>query len=349
MAIQYDETSKTYSVVIKSKDPVTGKLKWRKKRGFRLKREAAAWEAEERKNSTTPTIATFRSVSEEQIRYLQTSDSQTEKKRQKFRDYFTDYYDVPIDKITKRDLTKWNVYMFEESGLAPKTINETIGFVRSVFNFANTVYGLPNPAIVLRNAKKAEKKEMQVWTPEEFQRFINSVDEPVYKIFFEFLYWTGCRRGEALALQQSDVSPEGEVRITKSIKHFKNGFNPTKTGETRTIKLDDMTFEHLKPLLDPKLGPFVFGAETSLSLSTIDKQFNAGIRKSGVKKIRLHDLRHSHATWLINNGANIVAVSKRLGHATIDQTLKTYTHLLQKTDDEMLKKINLKRKKLTKS
>ena len=55
-----------------------------------------------------------------------------------------------------------------------------------------------------------------------------------------------------------------------------------------------------------------------------------------MKPICIHDLRHSHATWLINSGVNIVAVSKRLGHASINQTLKTYTHLLQKTNDEMM-------------
>ncbi|WP_371832614.1 tyrosine-type recombinase/integrase [Grylomicrobium aquisgranensis] len=73
-------------------------------------------------------------------------------------------------------------------------------------------------------------------------------------------------------------------------------------------------------------------------------QGNAGIEKSGVQKIRMYDLRHSHATWLINHGVNIVAVSKRLGHASIEQTLKTYTHLLESTDNEMMKIINSEKK-----
>lgn len=63
-----------------------------------------------------------------------------------------------------------------------------------------------------------------------------------------------------------------------------------------------------------------------------------GISAAQLKKIlrRLHDLRHSHATLLINSGVNIVAVSKRLGHSSINQTLKTYTHLLKNTDDELI-------------
>ena len=69
-------------------------------------------------------------------------------------------------------------------------------------------------------------------------------------------------------------------------------------------------------------------------------QFKKAIKASGVKNIRLHDLRHSHATILINNGINIVAVSKRLGHADIETTLKTYTHLLSDTNKELIDKIN---------
>ena len=58
-----------------------------------------------------------------------------------------------------------------------------------------------------------------------------------------------------------------------------------------------------------------------------------------LKKIRIHDLRHSHATILINNGVNIVAVSKRLGHSDINMTLKVYTHLLEKNADELVDKL----------
>ena len=84
----------------------------------------------------------------------------------------------------------------------------------------------------------------------------------------------------------------------------------------------------------------MFGGKTGLSVTTIDRYFKDAIKKSGVKPIRLHDLRHSHATILINNGVNIVAVSKRLGHASVEQTLKTYTHLLKDTNEGMMNKIN---------
>lgn len=102
--------------------------------------------------------------------------------------------------------------------------------------------------------------------------------------------------------------------------------------------------EYLKPFI-AKAKPFVFGETRSLPITSVQKVFEEGIKKSGVPRIRIHDLRHSHATMLINNGVNIVAVSRRLGHSDINITLKVYSHLLRKTEDEMVTTItNLHRK-----
>lgn len=135
------------------------------------------------------------------------------------------------------------------------------------------------------------------------------------------------------------------VRIWRSIKHYKNGFLPLKSDSSeRTITLDDVTLEYLKPFI-AKAKPFVFGETRSLPITSVQKVFEQAIKDSGVPRIRIHDLRHSHATMLINNGVNIVAVSRRLGHSDINITLKVYSHLLRKTEDEMVTTIsNLHRK-----
>lgn len=109
---------------------------------------------------------------------------------------------------------------------------------------------------------------------------------------------------------------------------------------SRKIQIDDALNKELDLLKAEYKTGYLFGGETSLSPTQISCIFNAGIEKSGVQKIRIYDLRHSHVTWLINHGVNIVAVSKRLGHASIEQTFKTYTHLLESTDNEMMKIIN---------
>ena len=88
--------------------------------------------------------------------------------------------------------------------------------------------------------------------------------------------------------------------------------------------------------------PFVFGGDSAIGITTIDREFKKAIKESGVDPIRIHDLRHSHASYLLNNGANILAVSKRLGHATVTQTLETYAHLMQDTEEKMIEIIENK-------
>ena len=98
--------------------------------------------------------------------------------------------------------------------------------------------------------------------------------------------------------------------------------------DSNTIAIDAKLEADLMPLMDVP-GPFLFGGDRSLPINSVQRYFTQAIKDSGVPPIRLQDLRHSHATLLINSGVNIVAVSRRLGHASIEQTLTTYTHLLQ--------------------
>ena len=132
--------------------------------------------------------------------------------------------------------------------------------------------------------------------------------------------------------------------IDKTIKHNKQGVRAPKTASSvRKIKLDKYTLEILKPLL-AKDGPYLFGDFEPLGITTIQRAFDKAIAAANadghpLKKIRIHGLRHSHATILINNGVNIVAVSKRLGHSDINMTLKVYTHLLEKNADELVDKL----------
>ncbi len=246
------------------------------------------------------------------------------------------YKDDPIENITRDDLILWRSSL-KDKGLSNRTMNRGIQYVKSVFRFMSTVYSVPDPGVVLKTFKltKEDKKEMDVWTPEEFERFISHVSMPVYKAYFTFLYWTGCRRSEAMAVCKDDIN-DGYVHIHRSIKHFNNGFLPLKTDSSeRTIKIDSKTLELMKPYIEAA-DPFVFGTTRSLPITNIQRIFRNAVKESEVKPIRIHDLRHSHATFLINSEVNIVAVSKRLGHSSINQTLKTYTHLLDKTNDEMM-------------
>ena len=341
MPVYRDSKRGTYYVSFSQKDISTGKFRHVTKRGFITSKEAKQWERENygRVRIVNKSLS-FREISRQWEQAVQASLEVQQKHKAAYEKRFREFQDRTIESITKADLIQWRSEL-ADMPYSTRTKNSTIAYVKGVFRFANDMYGVPNNATALRSLKKTDTeamKEMEVWTPEEFRRFLSMVDIPVYKLYYEFLFWTGCRRGEALALQKNDVS-NGFATIRYTRKHRKNGLKPTKTKQVRKIKLDQQLWRDIQPLLEED-GAYLFGGDKGLSPTKVQKHFDRAIELSGVKKIRIHDLRHSHATWLINNGVNIVAVSKRLGHSTIEQTLKTYTHLLSETDQDMMNKIN---------
>ena len=249
--------------------------------------------------------------------------------------YFPDK-DKPITSIQKPDLVTWRNDL-KNTKLSIRTMNSGLQYVRSVFRFYSEVYGGTNAGLILKNFKapRGKKREMQVWTVDEFNQFIRCVENPTMKAFFTFLFWTGTRRGEAIALTKDCIDGD-KVHIYRSMKHNKNGFTPLKTNSSeRTIRVD----KNLASLLAEQAktaNPFIFGSVTSLGINAIDRHFKKALKDSGVKPIRLHDFRHSHASILLNGGANILAVSRRLGHSSPKITLEVYAHLLQETDDQMM-------------
>ena len=338
MPVYKDDKGKYY-VKFRSKDPVTGKLNQVTKRGFNTKREASKWETENKYAVQTSTSATFWDLFQISLDNNDTSRTTRKKKEAWIKMYFKDFKDMPIDQIEKPALVEWRNNLKTE-GISTRTMNNGLQYVRAVFTFYSDVYGGINNGNVLKSYRmpKNEKREMQVWSIEEFNRFAEYVKNPVYRAYYTYLFWTGCRRGEAKALCGKDIRGN-KVRIYRSMKHEIDGFTDLKTDSSeRTITIDDELKKLLLPLI-AEANPFVFGGDHSLPTSKIDKVFRQAILDSGVKRIRLHDLRHSHASILLNNGVNIVAVSKRLGHATVSQTLDTYTHLMQETDEKMMETI----------
>ena len=337
-----EEKKQLYFVQIKVKDPVTGNWKTKKKRGIQGKRNAQAEERRMLEDSTyTSTSATFRDMWNLWESATQPSEETKSHHRQHFEKRFSEYLDIPIEKITKAQLVEWRTALASDPHSSTATKNMAIMYVSGVFKFAHDVYDMKNPAAVLKRLKPTDAeimREVQVWTPEEYALFRSGVKNELYALFFDTLYWTGMRRGEAIALQKADFK-DGWLNVHASQETAKEGLKPTKTKTSRRVQIDEKLQKDLMPLMDEP-GPYLFGGECPLAVTTIARYFSQAIEETGVRKIRLHDLRHSHATWLINNGANIVAVSKRLGHASIEQTLQTYTHLLQESDNDLVRKIN---------
>ena len=178
---------------------------------------------------------------------------------------------------------------------------------------------------------KEEYKEMLFWTTEEYKKFSEAViDKPVSFYAFEMLYWTGMRMGELLALTMEDFDFEkNTVRINKSYQSLQGQdyiTSPKTVKSNRTIKLPKFLAEEMQEyfamLYDQTPTDRIF----QVTKSFLHHEMERGSEAAGVKKIRIHDLRHSHISHLIDLGFSAVAIADRVGHESIDITYR-YSHL----------------------
>ena len=184
-----------------------------------------------------------------------------------------------------------------------------------------------------RNTER--KKEMQVWSVEQFYKVIAHEENAQFRILYIFLYFTGCRKGEALALEWRDLDlSSGYVTINKNLsnKTEGGGYKITSTKNEysdRKIKMPPVLMEELIQYKQTNgKQKFVFGGDAPLLTEAVRRHLIADARAEVIEPIRIHDLRHSHASYLISCGVPITAVSKRLGHSTVQQTLQTYSHMM---------------------
>ncbi len=258
---------------------------------------------------------------------------------------------MKLYKITKKDIRDWQDIL-NKKGLSYNYKSKLRTSLSSIFKFATLYYELPsNPVQNTEPFKRVEpKKEMEIWSLEEFNQFISCVENLEYKTLFSFLYLTGCRKGEALALTWSKINFDTKMvlidrNITKKCFDKPYEIVATKTGESRRLLLPEKLIDLLKLLKESRQNinstNFVFGHNIPLAETSVTREFYRNIEKAKVKKIHLHCLRHSHVSLLISNGENIVMIAKRLGHASIEQTLNTYSHLMPNEENNMISKLNL--------
>ncbi|MBQ8345151.1 MAG: site-specific integrase [Clostridia bacterium] len=249
-----------------------------------------------------------------------------------------------MGEITPKMISDWIEHL-DYSYASKRWIFSTMS---SLYRYGQKYFDVPNIIDKVDRPRNLESpKEMQIWTPEEFGRFIRAVDSRPYELYFRTLYVLGCRRGEAQALTWNDLT-EGKLHIRKSLttKTRGNSFlitTPKNRGSIRTIALPAFLAEQLRCYREEQqreLGTewspecFVFGGTRPLPTTTVDRRFSEAVETAGVKRIRIHDLRHSCASILISKGVSIVAVSRQLGHSNVEQTLNTYSHMMP--DDQTL-------------
>lgn len=271
------------------------------------------------------------------------------------------FKDKKVTEISPADILKWQNDL-SEKGLSVKYKKA----IRSAFSHFFTylkIYGISNPLSAVKGFKTNTevRKEMQYWTQAEFEQFISCVDNLRYKAVFSFLYLTGCRKGEALALRWNDIDFERltvdiHATLTKTLDKTRDKnegevitdlyriTTPKTENSYRKILLPTLLVDYLKQLKNERTTKYVFGTnDTIMSFNTLEHAFKRYVEISGVKQIRIHDLRHSHASLLINKGENqlatIYVIAARLGDS-VDMIFKTYGHMFPNTQKDIIERLN---------
>ena len=165
-------------------------------------------------------------------------------------------------------------------------------------------------------------------------------------IAFQILFWTGMRIGELLALTPADFDFQAcTIRINKSYQRLEGKdiiTDPKTVKSNRMITMPEFLSEELETYIGMLYGLNENDRIFQISKSYLHHEMDRGVKLSGVKRIRIHDLRHSHVSLLINMGYSAVAIGERVGHESVEITYR-YAHLFPTIQTEMAENLNQER------
>ncbi len=261
-----------------------------------------------------------------------------------------------ISQIKKSTINLWLEYL-EEQKYSVKYNNKIIGLCRELLNYTKDNYILDQKVITSLQSNKdenpsKEEKLTNFWDYKEWQKFIKNVDDEYYYLIFNFLYFTGCRIGEVMALNWNDIDFENKtININKTLnaKVGNNSYiitSPKTKNSIRKIDISDNLltllkthYENEKKIFGFNQDMFIFGNITHLALTTLRTHLDNYIKKANVKRITPHGFRHSHVSLLIHLDCNFRDVAERIGD-TIQMVQNTYYHMYPEEKSKVVKLLN---------
>lgn len=325
-----------------------GKRRKSTKRGFATKREAEEW----LRNFLITQKADFDMKFEDFWKiYCADMEIRLREHTMRTKKYIVELKILPyfgnkrVNDITAADIRQWQNELIK-MGYSPtylKTINNQLS---AIFNYAVRYYDLKsNPCAKAGSMGKSKAEEMDFWTGEEFRKFIDSVmNKRLSYMAFMILYWTGMRLGELLALNPKDVDLEKRtISITKSYQRLgkKDVITPPKTSKSkRVITIPEFLAADIKDYMDSLYDLQEDDRLFPITKYYLEHEMQRGIKESGVKRIRVHDLRHSHASMLIELGFSPLEIANRLGHEKVETTLNTYAHLYPNKQTKLAERLD---------
>ena len=320
------------------------KQKW--KRGFATKKEALGFERDFLEQQSTNPDMTFQNLyeiyMEDMAARLKQSTLLT--KKAVLQTHILPFFgSKPINEIKASDVRRWQAKLMSSPNNYSQTYLKKINTeLNSIINYAKRFYDLnTNPCGKAGTIGKAKAEEMDYWTYDEYIAFREGVkDKPLSYICIEVLYWTGMREGELLALSPADIDLDNKtISINRTYQRIegKDVFTSPKTRKSkRKIPIPDFLCQELSDYIQSR---YMLDADERLfpvTKSYLSHEMIRGCKITGAKKIRIHDIRHSHASLLINQGCDALMLADRLGHEKVSTTLNTYSHLFPHKQQELV-------------
>ena len=263
---------------------------------------------------------------------------------------------LPVDRVTTAHLDELYDKLLQEGrrnghGLAPVTVRKVQIILRSTFARAlKRGWITANPALQAESppARACKPPMFPVWSPQELQRFLSCTQGHPYYAAFHLAATTGLRRGELLGLRWCDVDLENALLQVLQTVIVVNAEvlieTPKSASSRRGVDLDARTVEVLRQHNRTMTNAHVRGGSPDLVHGSalvfsraggeplhpalFSYWFQRQVELAGLRRIRLHDLRHTHATLALQAGVHPKVVCERLGHSSITVTLDTYSHVL---------------------
>lgn len=221
-----------------------------------------------------------------------------------------------------------------------KTINNQMS---AIMNYAVKYYKLrSNPCLAAGSIGKSSAGEMKIWTREQFDYFLTFEKKSAYRMAFSLMYYGGLRSAEVLAITPADILPDCSISVNKNfvvVKGEEYFITPKTDKSRRTINIPQSLYKELQEYvssmaIEPDERIFYF------QKSGMRSEFKRATARSGLPEIRIHDLRHSHASMLIDMKFSIKEIADRLGHESPETTWKVYAHLYPGKDRKLAGALN---------
>lgn len=275
-----------------------------------------------------------------------------------FENYILRFWsELKIKEIDIRAMVIWRSWLTthglknQTAGLATATKNKILSkfnvFLRFVRVNKDLIYSLPK----FKNEMVVEK-QMQLWDIDEYNQFSGAITDIQEKLIFDILYWTGMRIGELLALKWSDFQKERALYVCKSLSGATSNFIGTHRAKIKGVKtrnsirelsLPESVIETIKTIRERLMNykmydedDFLLAGKDLFLRGYVENLMKRYCRISEIKKIKINEIRHSHASYMIREGVDIMTISRRLGHSNLKITIDTYVHLLKQRGSDRL-------------